>query len=42
MIDKLQQAGHLARIAAGIGTGKRAFCGPLWVQIGVSNRCNYR
>lgn len=42
MIDKLQQAGHLAGIAAGIRTGKSALRGPLWVQIGVSNRCNYR
>lgn len=42
MIDKLQQAGHLAGIIAGILTKGRAFRGPLWAQIGVSNRCNYR
>lgn len=42
MIDKLQQLGHLGRIALGILARKKTFCGPLWVQIGVSNRCNYR
>jgi len=42
MSDRLQQLGHLAGIALGIFGKTRPFCGPLWVQIGVSNRCNYR
>jgi radical SAM protein with 4Fe4S-binding SPASM domain len=42
MIERFQQLSHLARIGVGIYTEKRTFSGPLWVQIGVSNRCNYR
>ncbi len=42
MIAGVQQLTHLSKIGLGIYTKKRAFCGPLWVQIGVSNRCNYR
>jgi len=42
MIDKIQQVSHLARIALGTYTDKKTYCGPLWVQIGISNRCNYR
>jgi len=42
MNEGIQQLGQLAKIAAGILANQRAFCGPLWVQIGISNRCNYR
>lgn len=41
-IERFQQLSHLARMGLGIYTEKRTFSGPLWVQIGVSNRCNYR
>ncbi len=37
-----QQLGHLTKVALGISTKNRTFGGPLWVQVGISNRCNYR
>jgi len=42
MIDMFQQLGHLTKVALGISTKNRTFGGPLWVQVGISNRCNYR
>ncbi len=39
---KLQQLTHQARIALGGRTYDQAYTGPLYVQIGVVNACNYR
>lgn len=39
----LQTLGHLGRIILSVHTSQRASsAGPLYVQIGISNRCNYR
>jgi MoaA/NifB/PqqE/SkfB family radical SAM enzyme len=40
--DRLQQLCHQAKIVLGSRTHERAKTGPLYVQVGVSNRCNYR
>lgn len=39
---KLQQLSHNAKIALGARTHKEAYTGPLYVQVGVVNACNYR
>jgi len=39
---RLQQLQHQARIAMGARTYDRAYAGPLYVQVGVVNSCNYR
>lgn len=39
---KLQQLSHQAKIALGGRTYDQAYTGPLYVQIGVVNACNYR
>jgi len=42
MGKKLQQVTHQARVVFGARTYGNTYSGPLYVQIGVSNRCNYR
>ncbi len=39
---KLQQLSHQAKIAAGARSYDKAHTGPLYVQVGVVNACNYR
>lgn len=39
---KLQQLQHQARIVMGARTYDKAYTGPLYVQVGVVNSCNYR
>ncbi|MBI4581046.1 MAG: radical SAM protein [Planctomycetes bacterium] len=39
---KLQQLNHQAKIALGARTCDQAYTGPLYVQVGVVNSCNYR
>jgi MoaA/NifB/PqqE/SkfB family radical SAM enzyme len=39
---KLRQVSHQAKIALGARTYDKAYTGPLYVQVGVVNACNYR
>jgi len=39
---KVQQLSHQAKIALGARTYDKAYAGPLYVQVGVVNACNYR
>ncbi len=40
--SKLQQLAHQGQILRGARTNDKAYTGPLYVQIGVVNACNYR
>ncbi len=42
VVRKLNQLQHQAKVALGARTQSTAFTGPLYVQVGVVNACNYR
>lgn len=42
IVQRLTQFEHQAKIALGARTKDQAFTGPLYVQVGVVNSCNYR